>query len=459
VALASIQMKNVLMIAYNYPPLAGMGMLRSLKLAKYLPTFGWKPTILTVSTSVAKHISSPYWICDESEGNLPNVNIIRTKFFSLNLLSKYLTGIFSHTGSNRYVEEASVDETQKPKSILRNFLLSFCNKWLLFPDNTITWYPFAVRQSLQYIKRQRINLIFSTSLPITSHIIARSISRKTNVPWVADFRDPWSRSHYDDSGSLRKRIDTLIETGVISSADALTTVSGPLRDTLIRVHKDFQNRTFVIHNGYDPDDYSAPEIESQPYFNITFTGRMYDIDFERKGRTPQLLFQALEQLHTEGRIDLCKVKVNLYGEYPNDLYHLISEYQLQDSVRCLGPVPFRESIAAQQHASILLLLNWDDSDYEGIVTGKIFEYLGACKPILAIPFYNRSVDTILNKTKAGITIIDLESLKKQISKWYQEYIKKGSVPYRGITREIEKFSRLRAAEDMSRIFEEVHRNK
>lgn len=447
------------MIAYNYPPLAGMGMLRSLKLAKYLPTFGWKPIILTVSTSVVKHISSPYWICDESEGNLPNVNIIRTKFFSLNLLSKYLTSIFPHTRSNKYVDNANVNKTQTSKSIIRNFLLSFYNKWLLFPDNTITWYPFAVRQSLQYIKKQRINLIFSTSLPITSHIIARSISRKANVPWVADFRDPWSRPHYNDSGSLRKRIDTLIETSVISSADALTTVSEPLRDRLIEVHKDFENGIFVIYNGYDPDDYGASEIESQPYFTITFTGRMYDIDFNGKGRTPELLFQALEQLHTEGRIDLCKVKVNLYGEYPNDLYHLISKYQLQDSVRCLGPVSFRESIAAQQHATILLLLNWDDSDYEGILTGKIFEYLGACKPILAIPFYNRSVDTVLNKTKAGITITDLHSLKNQLIEWYQQYIKKGSIAYRGITKEIERFSRLKAAEDMSRIFEEVQHNK
>jgi glycosyltransferase involved in cell wall biosynthesis len=328
----------------------------------------------------------------------------------------------------------------------------------MFPDNTIDWYPFAVKQSLDYIKNNDIDLLFSTSLPVTSHIIANTISKRTGIPWIADFRDLWSDSHYDAKGTLRKRMDRLIETKVINRADALTTVSEPLKQLLLRRHSKFKDRIFLIYNGYDPDDYSHPKIDPPAHFNITFTGRMYDIDFQRKGRTPKLLFHALEQLNKEGRIDLGKVKVNIYGEYPNDLYELISKYQLQDSVKCLGSVPFRESFSAQQHATILLLLNWDDSDYEGILTGKIFEYLGARKPILAIPFCNRSVDTILNKTKAGITITDLESLKSQVSKWYQQYIDKGKITYTGITKEIEKFSRKKAADDLSRIFEEVLHN-
>jgi glycosyltransferase involved in cell wall biosynthesis len=315
-----------------------------------------------------------------------------------------------------------------------------------------------VKRSLDYIKQNDVTLLFSTSLPVTSHIVANTISKRTGIPWIADFRDPWSNSHYDNKTTLRKRMDRLLETKVINRADALTTVSEPIKQQLLKCHSKFKNKIFVIYNGYDPDDYGPFDIDSPAHFTITFTGRMYDIDFQTKGRTPELLFQALQQLNKEGKIDIAKVKVNIYGEYPDDLYDLISKYQLQHSVKCFGSVPFRDSFKAQQHATILLLLNWDDSDYKGILTGKIFEYLGARKPILAIPFYNRSVDAILNNTKAGNTITDLDSLKDQLILWYKQYIDTGKVTYRGITTEIEKFSRKKAAEDLSQIFEKIHLN-
>ena len=446
------------MIAYNYPPLAGMGMQRNLKLAKYLSYFGWKPIILTVSTSIVRHIKSQYWFCDESEGDLPNVDIIRTKFFSRNLLSKNLTRFTRRTRNKKHLNHLHANKLDNSGNMIKTFFRSFYNNWIMFPDNAIEWYPFAVKRSLDYIKKNDVSLLFSTSLPMTSHIVANTISKKTGIPWIADFRDPWSDSHYDSKGTLRKRLDKLIEIKVINRADALTTVSEPLKQQLLKCHSKFKDKIFVIYNGYDPDDYGPLKIDSSAHFNITFTGRMYDIDFQRKGRTPELLFQALQQLNKEGRIDLGKVKVNIYGEYPNELYELISKYQVQDAVKCLGSVPFRDSFAAQQHATILLLLNWDDSDYKGIITGKIFEYLGARKPILAIPFYNQSVDAILNNTKAGITITDIDSLKRQLILWYKQYINKGKVTYRGITREIEKFSRKKAAEDLSRIFKKMHYN-
>jgi glycosyltransferase involved in cell wall biosynthesis len=435
-----------------------MGMLRNLKIAKYLPYFGWKPIILTVSTSIVRHVTSQYWCCDKSEGNLPNVDIIRTKFFSINLLSNHLTKLIRRTKDKKHTKHLHANKTDYSNNIIKTSLISFYNSWIMFPDNTIDWYPFAVKRSLDYIKNNNVDLLFSTSLPFTSHIIANTISKKTGIPWIADFRDLWSDSHYDDNSTLRKKMDRLIETKVINNADALTTVSEPLKQQLLRRHSKFNDKVFVIYNGYDPDDYSPPKTEYSAHFNITFTGRMYDIDFQKKGRTPELLFHALAQLNKEKRIDLAKVMVNIYGEYPSDLYELIHKYQLQDSVKCLGSVPFRESFTAQQHATILLLLNWDDSDYKGVVTGKIFEYLGARNPILAIPFPNRSVDAILNKTKAGITITDLHSLKSQVSLWYQQYIDKGEVTYTGITREIERFSRKKATDDLSRIFEEVLHN-
>jgi glycosyltransferase involved in cell wall biosynthesis len=446
-------MKKVLMIAYNYPPLAGMGMLRSLKFAKYLPHFGWKPTILTVSTSAAKQIQSQYWLCAEAEGNLPGVEIIRSNFLPITSLRRY----FFTTPTSSHQENASspaINNTFSYK-ILRDFLSYIWNQWVLFPDGVIGWYPFAVKKAIDYIKTNNIDLIFSTSLPATTHIIASKISKKTGIPWVADFRDPWSQPHYKTTSNLRTQADKILQLRTLKSANALITVSEPLRQNLLKIHKQFVNKSYVIHNGYDSDDYLHQHQNKTHFFNIVFTGRMYDIDFKRTHRNPRLLFETLEELFKEAKLDPTKVRFNIYGEYPLQLREMISKFQLQGSVKCLDPVPFKESFILQQNATILLLLTWADSDYEGILTGKIFEYLGARKPILAIPFHNTGVSQILHDTKAGIIITNRAELKQQLYEWYQEFVHEGKVIYHGVQSEIEKFSRKRATKDLSQIFYNV----
>jgi len=451
----SIEMKKVLMVVYNYPPLAGMGMLRSLKFAKYLPDFGWKPTILTVSTSAVRHIHSQYWVCDESEGNLPGVDIIRTKFISINSLRSYFSSI--SLSSSRKISPVNLENsnTSALKKNIRKIISSIWNNWILFPDSVIGWYPFAVGRAIEYVKRHNVDMIFSTSLPGTSHIIANTVSKRTGIPWVADFRDPWSQAHYNKRSKPRGKIDRLIETRTLNRADALVTVSEPLRQQLVKIHRNLVDKSFVIYNGYDSDDYMRFNPEPNKYFNIIFTGRMYDIDFSETDRTPALLFKALAELFDGAEVDRNKVRFEIYGEYPPELKQMISKYQLQDVVRCLGSVAFRESFAVQQRATILLLLNWDDSAQKGILTGKVFEYLGARRPILAIPFYNKGVDDILQTTNAGTTITELGRLKKQIFEWYQEFISEGKVSYEGISTELEEFSRKKATEKLSQIFNKV----
>ena len=446
-------MKNVLMIAYNYPPLAGMGMLRSLKFAKYLPHFGWRPTILTLSTSATKQIQSQYWLCDEAEGNLPGVEIIRSNFLSINSLRRYF--FTTPTSSNQASRFSPAINNTSSYQMLRNFLSYIWNQWVLFPDGVIGWYPFAVKKAIDYINTNNIDLIFSTSLPATAHIIANKISKKTGIPWVADFRDPWSQPHYKSTSKLRTQADKILQLRTLRRANALITVSEPLRQNLLRIHKQFVNESYVIHNGYDCEDYLHQDQNKTHLFNIVFTGRMYDIDFKRTHRNPRLLFEALEELFKEAKLDPTKVRFDIYGEYPIQLGEMISKFQLQESVKCLDPVPFKESFIVQQNATILLLLTWADSDYEGILTGKLFEYLGARKPILAIPSYNTGVSQILHNTQAGVIITNRSELKQQLYKWYQEFVREGKVIYRGVQSEIEKFSRERATQDLSQIFDNV----
>lgn len=457
-------MKKVLFIAFSYPPLAGMGMLRSLKFAKYLPALGWQPVVLTIDPPLSNQSAPSYWRCDASEGDLPQVEVIRTKYISISLLLQSLSklSLFRRKESGRVAEKMAGAPVATGKALtlgVKRGLIRLLNDWVLFPDSAGGWYPYAVSGAMKYIRDHHVDAIFSTSLPVTSHLIASSLSRKTGIPWVADFRDPWSQGHYQEVGLLRNRIDKCLETRTVRNASALIAVSEPLREELMDIHKTFTRKSFVIHNGFDADDYTEPERSGKRSMTIIFTGRMYEVDFSSKGRTPAILFQSMADLFREGRIPPDRLQLHIYGEYPLELTKMIAEYGLKAVVTCKGAVPFREAIKAQQEADILLLLCWDDNDRKGILTGKIFEYLGAKRPILAIPFHNQGVSEILTSTKTGMTVTSVQTCVETLWTWYRDFDTHGFLPYHGIPEVVDTYSRKKATEQLAAILKQVSQGK
>ncbi len=457
-------MKKVLMVVFDYPPHAGMGMLRSLKFAKYLPEFGWQPVILTIEVPIHKPTSPSYWFCEATEGVLPNVEVIRTKYVSLNQILKSLTELnpFRKRRAGSIAENMSVSPESFRKSFalkIKKALIRLWNDWVLFPDGSIGWYPYAVKEGMAYLCHHSVDVIFSTALPITSHLIANTLSRKSGIPWIADFRDPWSQAHYREASCLRSRIDKYLEPKIVESASALVTVSEPIREELLHIHTSFSEKSFVIANGYDPEDYSKTVLSKTKSMTITFTGRMYEIDFSSKGRTPAVLFQSMANLFREGRIPRDRLQCIIYGEYPHALAKMIADYGLETVVTCRGAVSFREAIEAQQDADILLLLSWNDNDQKGNLGGKIFEYLGAKKPILALPYYNQGIDNILTSTQAGVIVTNVQACMETLWGWYRDFDTKGFIPYHGITTVLEGYSRKRATEQLADILNKVTQTK
>lgn len=464
----NVDMKKVLMIAFNYPPLAGMGMLRSLKFAKYLPFFGWQPAVLTIAASKIKPTpQSQYWFCDESEGLLPQVDIVRTNYVSLKPSTTHLAylNIFMPKVDRRAPEAfaAPPPDASRPDTTLRDkmmgYLRRFWNNWIEFPDDAVGWYPYAVKGALAYIRHNPVEVIFSTAFPVTSHLIAATVSKKTGIPWVADFRDLWSQAAFRDTNQLRKVIDTYWEVRTVKRASALITVSEPHMEELLQIHKTFDAKNFVIYNGYDADDYNEHEPQVNRPFTITYTGRMYDIDFSAKGRTPAMMFAGIAALFKEKRIPEDRLQCLIYGEHPKKLYDMIAHYGLESIVKCLGGVPFRVAVRAQQQADVLLHLNWDDSDQKGILSGKIFEYLGAKKTILSVPFYNKGVADILRSTQAGVILNSVEACKEQIWRWFQAFEAHGNIPYQGIPERLENYTRKKATEQLAAILNQVSQGK
>ena len=464
-------MKKVMMISYNYPPLAGMGMFRSLKFAKFLPLFGWEPIVLTIAVPKIKATQrTQYWLCNEDEGHLPGVKIIRTKIISLKSSWKYLNKLYSFkknrednsnasNASNAHSDSVPSFRDSKGTEKIKNGLRTFWNTWIEFPDNTIGWYPYALRDALTYLHKNHVDVIFSTALPITSHLIASRLSKKTGIPWIADFRDLWSKAEFRGANKFRMMIDSWFEVWAVKNASSLITVSEPHMEDLLNLHKTFSSKNCVIYNGYDAEDYLEPNTHSNRVFTITYTGRMYDIDFSSKGRTPSILFESIAALIREKRIPKDRIRCLIYGEHPQELIKMIRTNNLTKIVKCLGTVPFREAIKAQQQADVLLHLNWNDLDQKGVLSGKIFEYLGAKKNILSIPFYNEGVFEILKTTKSGVMINSVDACKEQIWKWFQEFDANGAIQYKGVPDVLENYSRKKGTEKLADILDKVSQGK
>ena len=228
------------MISYFYPPLAGMGMLRTLKFAKFLPRYNWIPIILTPKNARG------FVYCEESEGILDDIEIIRSRYFDLEAFIFKLFGLRPDIPVAAQIIRTEKDKTAKRILLKRlPFFSKFIRNWLFFPDSNIGWYPFALEKGLEYIKHRKVDLIYSTSPPETSHLIAYSLKRRTGLPWVADFRDLWTQNLYRDLSHLRCQVERVLEKKIVQAADSSIVVSKPLADSFKALHEDIVALLYV----------------------------------------------------------------------------------------------------------------------------------------------------------------------------------------------------------------------
>ena len=231
-------MKKVLVVTYYWSPSGGPGVQRVLKFCKYLPQMDWDPIILTVK-------NGDFPVQDNSLGtDIKTSNIFYTKSFSFHKIFSLLTG------------EETVP-TYQLSSSKHESIFTKIFRWirynLIIPDGRVGWYPYALKVGSRVINDKNIKLIFSSGPPQTAHLIAYSLSKKHGIPWVSDFRDPWTdRFYYSENKRLKitELFDKYFEKKVIDNADALITVSRTIAEY-------YDRDVTVIHNGYDESDFSS----------------------------------------------------------------------------------------------------------------------------------------------------------------------------------------------------------
>lgn len=394
--------RKVLIISYPFPPRNTIGSQRFYRLSKYFPQFGWEPIVLTV----------------KRPGNTPEgIRVISTDCIDFTAILKRMAGFRQDQGVHQQlgikVSKNFNYSTWKSKAI------KLVRDVVTFPDDVNGWYFYAVRAASEVLDKERVDAIVSTSDPVTSHLIARKLKRKYRIPWIADFRDLWTQNHYYDRNGLFRALERRIEVKTLSDADVLVTAN-PQVELFKDLHPD--RRIVCVTNGYDPEDFTGEAGPIRDRFTITYTGTLYT-----GKRDPSMLFSVVARLIHEGKILRDRVEIRFFGCDEEWLFEEVKSHGLNDVVSIQGLVPRRDVLALQRESHLLLLLLWDNEKEEDICPGKLYEYLGARRPIIAIGGPGSAVRRLLVATNAGSFASDQEMLRRSILSYYEEYKSTGSV--------------------------------
>ncbi len=378
-------MKKVLMISYFWPPAGGPSIQRVLKFVKYLPAFGWQPLVLTVR-------DGEYYAIDESlAADIPP----ETKIYATDSLEPY--GIYRKFSGRKRENRIQTGILAERGGSWKEKLSTWVRTNLVIPDARIGWLPFAVREGKRIIRNEGVDLIFSSSPPATTQLIAKKLSRWSGLPWVADFRDPWV-SHYANFGCRRSRLtsmaDGILERRVLTRADAVTAVSrldikedyAPKAPPLEKYH--------WIPNGFDESDFVSFEKEKtgSRSLNLVYLGAL------DSSRRPAGLFAAIRKLEQSGEVTPDNFSITLIGSTRAEDLPSFVDAGLEKYFEVIPYLPHRELFTRIRTDSLLLLLTYRRDNH---IPGKLFEYLRIGNPILACGSVAGEAAAILKETGRG----------------------------------------------------------
>jgi glycosyltransferase involved in cell wall biosynthesis len=416
-------MKKVLVIAYYFPPLGGSGVQRVLKFVKYLPQFGWQPTVLTIGPTA-------YYAKDESllkEIEALNIKIVRTGSLDPNSLV-----------------HAKKKIVKMPKEGTRK-ILSFISDLIFIPDNKIGWRRKALKAASEILKKEKFDVIFATAPPATDFLVGMELKRRFGVPLVIDYRDSWLKYPFKFFPTpLHRYFHQRLERSVLRTSDMVVTTSRRTKEEILQRHKFLtHNDIRIIPHGFDPEDIRFPSEDVLPHIEkmrITYAGMFY------ANITPVYFLQAMAKVYKEhpnirGRIEACFV-----GLFRPEYINLINSLGLQNSVNLLGYLEHRESVKYLLASDVLWVMMQDDLT----TPGKIFEYIGAQKKILAcIP---KGYIASLIEEAGGVRVdpTNVDKIAEAIVLLYQQFERN---QLRGARPEVaDKYNRITLTGELAKIF-------
>lgn len=430
-------MKKLLVITYYFPPSGGAGVQRVLKFVKYLREFDIEPIVLTVQ-------DGDFPTRDESLlHDIPSdIKIYRTKIFEPYALYRKLTG---------KQPDAPVDVNNIPKpGEKRSFaehVAEFVRSNFFIPDARIGWLPVARAHALKIIDNEKIDCLYSSSPPYTTALIAKALAKKTRLPWIAGFRDPWTGFLSTPVRyGLAKKIDEHLERSVYQSCDIMEVAWKGIGKDFQKKYPDIDsNKIIHIENGFDDADIPSLTFPRNERFTITYTGSMYG------KRSPKPFLEAVKSLIAQGNIDPKKIKLNFIGRFGANLLPLFEDEGLCGMVEVKGYMPHSESVKALLKSDALLLVVDDAEGSEEIVPGKVYEYIGTSRPVITLALEG-AIASLIRETNAGIvaSFRNQSEIESAVLHYYEAFWN-GEKLWQGRADIIKKYTRREAARKLAEL--------
>ncbi len=376
--------RRVLVVAYEFPPVAAGGVARTLKFVRYLPHFGWQPYVLTVRNPPGAARDTTLL------PELPaGVRVWRT------------TSWEHHRVRDLFVRAASglgLDPTDWREGLawrLRGLWDRFA-----MPDHKVFWAAPAILAGVWLVVRHRLDAIYSTSWPYADHVAALAISRLTGRPLVADFRDPWTQHmNYRPPSRGWDRMQRRLERAVCAAAKFVVTPTQSATAGLRRMMPDLPRGRFVtVRNGFDPTDF-AGQVPPAPRFDIVHAGTFY------RSRRPDTFLAGLGEFLRQVPEAATHTRVRLFGLTDHDFGSGLHEHPC---VEARGWVPHREAVGAFRQAAVLLLVLHGEKGTELTIPGKVYEYMATGNHVLACPVDHRELRRLLAAYRNATILGDYE---------------------------------------------------
>jgi glycosyltransferase involved in cell wall biosynthesis len=340
--------KRLLLVAYHFPPHAGSGVFRPLRMSRYLPKHGWDVTVLA-GPATARVLKDP-----ELGAEVP---------------------------ASVRVEHASSIEPRNAMIALNKLglrgLARRIEPWLSVPDDQLGWVPFATRRALRLHRDTPFDAVVATAGPYSTLLVGQAVKRRAGIPFVADFRDEWTTNPYLADRyptAWHRRANRRLEIGVLEDADRVVCVSAPWLETIRGLVPGEPASKFRVHeNGYDADHFKDAAQELPDTFRVVYAGTFYG------HRSPKAFIDAVRLVREAGRIPASDLEVLFVGHGSAEA----AEGLPPSILRSAPQLPFHDALRELKAAAVLLLVIPKEGG-PGNHTGKLFNYLAAARPILCL---------------------------------------------------------------------------
>lgn len=433
---ATVPVKKVLIIAWCYPPMEIVGIFRTVKFVKYLRDFGWDPIVLTLKKPPMA-IDNPVVL----HGVPEDIRVYRTRRFEpLRMWEEFQERRREKSDSAPSKPSGNVrqlvDQNANP-GIIRRFKL-FAQELLSTPDKETGWAVFALPRALRIIKKEKIDCIYTSTPPHSAHMIGWAAKKMTGLPFVADFRAPWSQNEYfiEDTPILRlRRLEEKMELAVHRAADVVIGNSVSEADGYREKYAPLVGDKFYpILNGYDPDDFHPENSISYEKFTVVYVGGLYG------RRNPDLFFEGVNRFLKSRPEAREKFKILFIGR---DVSDAMKDVGLSDIIEFTGHLPQKDAFRYLFQANLLLMILGFDPRGKGVIPAKLSEYLPTGRPILAMVPEGETAGYLREYNPDGtvITEPDAGQVETALARYYADYERDGNRDIEPRVAVIEPFTR------------------